>query len=875
MSKRSIGFSPIIPLTYVSDNNVEEISPNLITTNLVGEKAYGLLALPRLWTLPFIVVSHVLLSKYMGCSEKQQACLITDWSERIIPAAISVGLQHEDDIIVRSSGCSEGLKDRGKFCSVQGNLADVSLAISKCLLDLAALVTSLDEKVPLVIQKCIVAPSAKGHLSNERRVYEEKRDWLGEFEGERTENASFQINLRNWRKRIDVDKHTEMPLKCNLSPHVSEVLKVPATWAYNQNVRCHFEWVWDGNRIYLVQADQEIHTEGVNPTDSRNRSLTLPSTFIPAVLQEICKQHAERFEKIKNVFTYLDLGLPIARLYILDDPLIIKKLAEEQVAIELENDISQLVKHSLVIRMDIAIEDKTKRQLLPRAEFRDLADALGWLKRESKKIIESGVQEDVAFIFHNFVPATASAFAYAVPGERKVQIEALWGLPEGLYYNAHDKYVVDTQTTILDDLQKHGFTIEKDRYFKRNFVSPDKDGRWISKTLKPPYDWKGSIQQDDWIKEIAFQSRRIASAEGKPVSIMWFVDVPEECCSSKVLPWYHESYDLGLNNRPRAKRKKTPFDEVYTVRATSDIIFLRDEAERGHSNIRCIKIQPHDDDLLRNRNALREIGELTKRIDATILLEGGVLSHAYYQLLQTDANVEIVHPFKPSEGKVEFDKLVRDKIPANIEHKGEVVQTAHLTGEFLLRLLREKLIEETFEVLDAVDQDAIVGELADVNEVIDGILSHIGVDRGELEQKQRKKREKSGGFAAGTVLLETRNPLPTDKVDSAINLFRDLENADILKRAVNERPITEFDHNKLEKWHDKKKHPSSTEAVMRLLIPTVRDNWTAHSSDTAVDAKSKRNVRIKLTGTRLGARYQIEVSVYIPDEQLALFRYED
>src|SRR5262249_32079304 len=156
-----------------------------------------------------------------------------------------------------------------------------------------------------------------------------------------------------------------------------------------------------------------------------------------------------------------------------------------------------------------------------------------------------------------------SAFSYAAPGQRKVWIEALWGLPEGLYYNAHDKIEVDTQSAAIsrvtsDAVKKFG--IVKRPRFKRYFVAPDTDGKWVVKTVAEPWDWRLSIQKDEWIRQIALDSRRIAEKENRSVSIMWFIGVPAWASPSPVFPWYHESFDLAEVGRPAASRRKTPFD---------------------------------------------------------------------------------------------------------------------------------------------------------------------------------------------------------------------------------------------------------------------------------------------------------------------------
>lgn len=139
---------------------------------------------------------------------------------------------------------------------------------------------------------------------------------------------------------------------------------------------------------------------------------------------------AARFAKIANVFTYLKLRLPTAPLYILDDQKTIRQLSDGKVPTDLRADISDMVKGSLVIRTDLATDDLGARQLLPRTEeVRKISEALRWITQQSKTLCKIG--HDGAFIFHNFIPALSAAFAYADPKAPIVQIESLWGLPEG------------------------------------------------------------------------------------------------------------------------------------------------------------------------------------------------------------------------------------------------------------------------------------------------------------------------------------------------------------------------------------------------------------------------------------------------------------
>lgn len=863
----SQNFTPLTALIFISEKGIEEISSENIQIEMVGEKAYGLACIPSPWTLPFIVISDALLGQYRNDPD-----LLETWKAKILDALTRVNLNDTMNLIVRSSGCTEGLNERGKLYSFSGHYSNLSKYLKECLDSLINDPELLYDKVPLIIQQYVQVRSGKGHLSNERRCYKDARDWLGEFEDEKLKaSEAFKVNLRNWREMLNVEPYLDRAIECNLKVHISKLLRIPATWATDKNLRIHFEWVWDGKKIFLVQADQEKNIHGIDPIKVYADKDYISLNFSPKCLAEIGVKHTKKFNKIHNVFVYEKLNLPIAKLYILDNQEIIRRLAKGMSLEDLDSDLMELTTTDLIIRMDIATDDMTMRQLLPRLSVNNFNDAIAWMKEKSAEILSLTTDYDIAFIFHNFIPAISAAFAYAAPGERKVQIESLWGLPEGLYYNAHDKYIVDTKTSNENTLDIKKFTIERKQYYKRFFVVPDEHGRWSSNLLKPPYDWKESIQKDEWVHAIAYESRRIAKQENEPLSIMWFIGTNQEVYGTQLFPWYHEPFDFSLTSRSKSHRKKTPFDKTFTIRTSEDIEKLKNETLPS-STIRRICIQPSEDNLLRDRNTLKTIGLLTKKLNAIILLEGGILSHAYYQLMQTQAIVEIQHPFDHTDEIREFNKLVRDKIPDNIESGGEIVNIVQLSGESLLKALRDKLVEEAFEVLDATSEEDILEELADVSEVINGILNQLGVDQNELLMIQERKFSKAGGFRDGKVLINTENPLPSNKTDSQNTLFDISE----LSSSIKEAQYKDVIHNKVTRWDDKRTHQDIDETIMKLSIPVIIENWSAKSSEISLNTIPATKVKLELTGSREGSKSYIEVSIYTQaKKQLTFFDLMD
>ncbi len=788
---------------------------------------------------------------------------------------MAAGLQSKDPVLVRSSATSESLDERGRYHSTSGMLDDVNRALDACLSQLASDEDLGDVEVHLIIQQELKAISARGHLSNERRCYEEARDWLGEFEGpEHGHLQTFRVNLRRWRHEHRAATESQ-PLACTLKALVPKVLSIAAWWAYRRDLRLNFEWVWDGRVVVLVQADPAKPITGVDPTaDPAFKPRRIPP-YTPRCLAPITAEHAAKYNKIRNVLTYQDLGLPTTSLFVLDDLAILDSVRADAPPPDLVADLTALVRRSLVIRTDLATEDVDSRQLLPRTnELRDVDAALGFLRATLDALRSAGVTAQVAFIFHNFIPAVASAFAYAAPGQRKVRIEALWGLPEGLYYNSHDKFEVDTGSKDINAIRRdrlNAFRVTKRPHFKRYFIAPDADGKWVPKEILQPWDWRLCVRRRAWINEIALESRRIAEAAQKAVSVMWFIEVPSWVSKRPIFPWYHEHFDYERVRPASATRRKTPFDRCCIIRTRDDIELLRRESAAAQTRLRQIRIQPREDVLLRDKHLLRTIGELAKQINAVILLEGGTLSHAYYQLVNTKAVVEVAHPFDIPEDTQEFNKLVRDRIPARISNTGELVRVRRLTGDPLLRALREKLVEEALEALDARDHDAIVEELADVEEVIDAILKQLKARRGHLRSRQGKKRLRAGGFNEGYVLLDTSNPAPVDSGPSVATLPLSL-NIDETPSEAAPGAVYPAGSPILGQWGDRRDHGSASERLLSLVVSLVHEPWSADSREMPLGDKTDRVVRARIRGKRVGSTLHLEISLFVPPQQLTLLR---
>lgn len=98
-----------------------------------------------------------------------------------------------------------------------------------------------------------------------------------------------------------------------------------------------------------------------------------------------------------------------------------------------------------------------------------------------------------------------------------------------------------------------------------------------------------------------------------------------------------------------------------------------------------------------------------------------------------------------------YNKLVRDNIPQIImDNEGRFAKTRTLNDEEFLFELNRKLQEELREYLSSGE----IEELADLEEVIRGVLEAKNISYEEFEKIRKQKAEKRGSFKK-RIFLET------------------------------------------------------------------------------------------------------------------------
>lgn len=816
---------------------VEVVGPVDLNVGRVGLKALGLLRLPAPWVPSFYVVS----------SDQMPA------DRAIFAAARDVGIGPDDEVLVRSSGTSEGMEERGSLETRSCVLRDVGKTIE----GLQRLAAFQDEDgiqtIHFVIQKR-VASRKLGHLANERRLQRHPRDWRFEIEGDGTSQS---IGVRRWRDASATDLS---PLECGASVLISGALRSAASWALPH--RAHMEWVWDGRAVWMVQLDfLDAKRPGVRPADlvSHQPRPTIAANELKLFLQSSAEGLAS-YPKLKNARLYGKLGYSMPSFYVLRDKKTISKLLRDgAISEDLKRDLGKLCAYPFVLRTDASGLAPDQRQMLPRSdELRSLDAAVEWLQGPFKQAMSSlEAASDVVLLGHHYIPAVASAWSLASPDDRRVRIESLWGIPEGLYCFAYDVFDVDTMHMQLDehDFESSKIIFKKEPY-KGKFVAPNTDGEWIVQETAEGPDWSRSIRNDAWVKEIAWTSRRIAKEVGHAVVVMWFIGVSDSQELQSVMPWYHEEWKAppAGGYKKAAPRTKRISAQIRNVASQRDWLKLREDVQSG-VQVERVVIDPTDSSIIRARDFVKDLAVHAKQHGYVIELSGGVLSHFFYMLSKEGCNVECVDLTGVGEESVEFNKIVRDKIPDDIQGRGESVDVVELWGDALIEGLRRKLVEEALEVADALSADDMADELADVSEVIDALARALRVTKDEVRERQAKKRAKRGGFEKGLMLVRTSLP-PT---------LRDgLEGGEPPPQRRSISDVSELPHHDVDFHVDHRIDASgSRERQLTMTLSAHDQRYSAgeHSFDLSTPKGDRHdmffNARIDRTGSTLRLKVRL------------------
>ncbi len=104
---------------------------------------------------------------------------------------------------------------------------------------------------------------------------------------------------------------------------------------------------------------------------------------------------------------------------------------------------------------------------------------------------------------------------------------------------------------------------------------------------------------------------------------------------------------------------------------------------------------------------------------------------------------------------MKYNKLVRDRIPEIIKKDNRVPITHIADDAEYWQKLKEKILEESQELLEAETEENTKEELADIYEIIDAMIEFKNFDKNEILRIQQEKGKKRGKFKDKIILEES------------------------------------------------------------------------------------------------------------------------
>jgi predicted house-cleaning noncanonical NTP pyrophosphatase (MazG superfamily) len=700
----------------------------------VGGKGAGLLRLAPDWYPPTLILP---LADY---EDAKNGVPLGDILMDEDLAAVALAL-NTTRLLLRSSASSEGIVDRGRYLSVATSVKPSAIRDA-----VQQVWDSLDGPgaMAVLIQRDL-DPRLSGHMSNEHRVARDKLTWFCEYNDGR---PSQMLRVHGVRQA------GEGPLLARTERSLLGALRGVARRLGSGETRVHVEWVWDGERLWVVQADDVLPTIGPAPGEAfvPRRGRTIQTGSLNLFRDADFKGGELDWPKVAGVADFRAAGLGSVPLYLMSDTNTIALLASGDEPADLLADIELLTEGDVVIRCDVASADAGL--LLPRTQTEtDSKRLLAYMQETARGLLAAGVAPGaICFIAHRYLRARACAWSYARPGQSTVRVDATWGIIDGLSWVPHDSFWVGP-----DDVRRR---IRP----KTSFLDVSSSGRWNFRVTPTEWIWASSAR-DEQLQVIAEGARNLAEKAAKPIVTMWFLDLLDDY-GVAALPWFQMTYEIDLD--APASAVKGAVRRV--IVDTADLASLQKSLDADGLRPYVLVLRPTDE-AVREPELVGQVAAVAREHGFTVEIDGSPLGHPYYELRRADVNVVCRYNEPPDAvglARVRHGKLVRDGVPQAIADGGERVVAYRASDEERGHWLRAKAIEEAVELYWAPTPEAQVGELADLQEVVQAFAAWLNVSEAELDATALQKRMRRGGLRDGLVLLDTLSA--EDLVDEAEQL---------------------------------------------------------------------------------------------------------
>lgn len=105
-----------------------------------------------------------------------------------------------------------------------------------------------------------------------------------------------------------------------------------------------------------------------------------------------------------------------------------------------------------------------------------------------------------------------------------------------------------------------------------------------------------------------------------------------------------------------------------------------------------------------------------------------------------------------------LNKLIRDKLEQEYIKLHHIATYKTLNDMELVDALKQKIIEEAHEIPVEGTREDIIGEIADVEQVLEDLAKHFGIKQSDITQAKRQKFERKGGFSKGLFVEQVEIP---------------------------------------------------------------------------------------------------------------------
>jgi predicted house-cleaning noncanonical NTP pyrophosphatase (MazG superfamily) len=774
-----------------------------------GTKVAGLILIPAAWTPAFIALPSWLYREWKLRGGKLGQLLRkhkVDLSKEIKALQLSGYSQ----IIVRSSAVGEDLDDRGRYISVVGHdltTASICKNIERVYRDFSR--KQGRGNIGILIQGYI-SSVLSGHLSNEVHLTPTRNQWKYEIE------RPTYVPHQGLNSKFSSSPSERLPLRRTTGERISQTLRRAGHWANEHTEhRAHIEWCASDNRFWIVQFDIENETStGVDPRvmpPIRLRPVKARDSATSGIFQQYDVAAPTSWRKLQNIKDFM-IGTEATRhkLFFATGRQIKTALDEGLGIHSLGATIDNLTNGRAVVRTDTNSENISSFNM-PRTHTMSGRDAALWTQRQLLKFERDNADlNEVCFIIHGYIPARAAAWSYYRPGSEIVDIDALWGLPDGLQFLPHDSLQCDTRSGAV--------LSEKIRY-KDQFLQEQDDGSWRYVRVARQFG-RARVLSQAALKEIALRTAAIGNKLNSDAQIMWFCDIPSELSIGSHLPWYRAK---EIPNRLEVRR---PPYRTIDVSEIQDLRKIKgDESEKV-----ILRLMPQAD-LVRNEKFLDAVISIARKEALPVELAGSILGHAYYKLRAAEIVVYAAEPYSAYfrvRGRKVFRKLVRDQIPNKIISGGERAVQGRLPDRDIVVALLGKLFEEGLELTNATTDDDRAEELADIYEVWRALVSRSSKGVAEIEAIAEKKRAKRGGFDERLVLVETHLPNPAS---TQFGIERIVHLADVGEISISKG--------------------AAIVPLTRLLMPRTGSTFVVRAAETDIQVSiqlTSRGIELKLEG---------------------------